>query len=196
MGSKKQYKKNYYASGKLKDEGWYIYDSIPVDSIFRYYENGNIRSIERRDDSGYSAGITSFYFENGGLESLESFSNGVKQGFNTRFYRTGGISEKTFWLNDKPVGDAYFYDSTTGNIYTYKYFDFVGNTINLIKYDSSTEKITKDIRQVIYMDSIVEVDKKEDNIKGYKRFDIMVVVSNPPKCKTNVTIEYKAKNRS
>jgi hypothetical protein len=192
--NKKQYKKNYYSSSKLKDEGWYIHDSIPVDSIFRYYENGNIDVIERRDDSGYLAGITSFYYENGRLESLGSFVEGLAQGFNTRFYRTGGISEKTFWYHGMSVGDAYFYDSLTGNIDAYRYFDFLGNTINLTDYDSSTGKITKNILQEFYTDSIKEMNKKEDSIKGDKRFDILLIISNPPKCKTNITIEYKAKN--
>ena len=38
---RKQHKKEYYDSGILKTDGWYINDSIPTDSVVHYYKNGN-----------------------------------------------------------------------------------------------------------------------------------------------------------
>jgi hypothetical protein len=190
---KKSYKKKYYPSGNLKSYGYYIQDSTPVDTLFTLYENGKISSKEVYDGIGNAVKSIS-YFETGIVSQEINYKQGLANGFLYDFYKNGFARQRSFYVNDVQVGDAYYYKAN-GIIDTYGFYEWKERNINLVKYDSITGKPTKNMRQTIYLDSIkIEIDTLD---REHKYFcDIMLVISNPPKCRSTVRIDYLSKNDS
>src|ERR1700749_2560351 len=83
--NKKKYKIKYYLSGSIKSSGWYLKDSIWVDTMYNFYENGHISSIEVRNDSGVLNGESKFFYKNGELFQVLNYTNGIKTGFGYEF---------------------------------------------------------------------------------------------------------------
>ena len=186
--SKRNYKQKYYSSGKLKSYGYYIQDSIPVDTLFTLYEDGRISSKEIYDSTGNAIKSLS-YFENGIVSEEINYINGLANGFAYAFSETGKIEKKLFYVNDNKVGDAFFYSDYTNSIDRYGFYEWNGHNINLVKYDSLTGKPLKDMRQTIYLDSVkIDTDTVD---REHKYFcDIMLVISNPPNCRSTVRIDF------
>jgi hypothetical protein len=188
---KRSYKKKYYPSGKLKSYGYYIQDSIPVDTIFTLYEDGKISAKEVYDSIG-NAVISVSYFESGIVSQEINYQQGLANGFLYDFFKTGFLKQKSFYVNDIQVGDTYYY-SANGVIDTYGFYEWKERNINLVKYDSVTGMSIKDMRQTIYLDSVKVARNTVDKAQNYF-CDIILVISNPPKCRSTVRIDYLTKN--
>lgn len=191
---KKRYKDEYYASGKLKTRGWYINDTIPIDTIFTFYESGKILAKEVYDSIG-SAVKSISYFENGIVHKDINYKNGLANGFFYVFRESGNLESMGFFVNDKQIGDTYYYSSTGNHIRAYSFFDWEERPINLLKYDSLTGTILKDMRQVIFIDT-VEYSKGNLNNsnQGFLSCNVQIVISNPPKCRSTVKVDYLSTN--
>lgn len=131
---KKKFKNDYYVSGKLKSKGWYIQDSIAVDTLFYFYENGNVEQVEVRDDSGFLTGKTWLYNENGQIYEVANYVKNAKYGFVYK-YNNGILDTKNLFVNNTQVGDVFGFD-TNGNINYYAFFDFEERNRNLMKWSS------------------------------------------------------------
>ena len=180
--------KEYYASGKLKSKGWCTAkDSIPIDSIFFYYENGNLESIQVKDDSGLTNGISRYYFENGKIEGIDNYVHGMAQGFSNNYTEDGKRYDSIFFLNNNQVGDFYGF-SKNGDINYYAFLDFKGQNRNLMKWDS-TGKLVKDLRHIIV---VVDSGKIVAAAGRKNEFlcDIKFLISNPPKCRSSLNIAF------
>jgi len=188
----KLFKKEYYSSGKVKTYGWYISDSIPVDTLFTLYESGNKLSIHIFDSLGDYVKIISYY-ENGNIHEIINYKNGLADGFYYVFYEDGKLKKKLLYLNDLSIGDEFFFDKSN-NIVSYNFYDWHDHNINLIKYDS-VGKITKDIRQTIFIDSLRPYNDSLDK-ENERSYDLLLVISNPPKCKSLIKIDYLSKNNN
>lgn len=192
IDTKKILKKQFYTSGKLKSSGWYIKDSIPVDTLYTFYETGSILGIDIFDSLGdYKKAMG--YYEKGNMNEIINYENGLANGFRYLFYENGQVKSKVFYFNDLSVGDAFWYDKF-GNITSYNFYDWKEHNINLIKYDN-LGKIIKDFRQAIFLDSskIHANLLTKDSISMYNLF---VVISNPPHCKSVIKIDYLSKNNN
>lgn len=189
--NKRIQKNKYYPSGKLKSYGYYMHDSIPVDTLFTLYEDGKILSKQLYDSIG-KAVKSIYYFENGVASQVINFKQGLANDFIYDFYNNGFVNKKSFYVNDVQVGDAYYY-KLNGVIDTYGFYEWNGRNINLIKYDSITGKSIKDMRQTIYLDSVrIDTDTFD---KEHKYFcNIILVVSNPPNCRSTVRIDFLSEN--
>jgi antitoxin component YwqK of YwqJK toxin-antitoxin module len=187
----KKYKETYDSAGKLEITGWYIDDTVPVDTIRWFYANGNIASIEIRDDSGHLNGPVKLYYESGEFYQLSNYINDSLEGVMYKYYKNGKRLAKFFFLNNKPIGDSYWYDDD-GNISLYHFIDFYGHTRNVIKWDSLGNMINNQ-RQRVFYDSVrsyKEVGNKDKEYSDYVR----VIISNPPKYRTVVRIDYISRN--
>ena len=186
--NKKIFKTHYYPSGKLKNSGWYIKDSMAVDTNYNFYENGKIQFIEVRDDSGYSNGETKIFFEKGNIEEIQNYKKNTLHGFNYRYNQDGFLYSKVFNLNNKQVGDCYWYHGDGVIVRKYGFYDFENHNRNLVTYDS-IGSIRKDLRPIIYVDTIrTYIDSLSKAKESF--YDVLLVMSNPPKCHTGVTIDY------
>lgn len=188
--AKKEFKNQYYSSGKLKSAGWYINDSIPIDTLYTYYESGKRSGMDIFDSLGYYIKAIGYY-ENGNMNELINYKNGLANGFWFNFYEDGKVKSKVYCLNDMNVGDAYFFDKNNA-ILGYNFYDWENHNINVIKYDSGG-LITEDIRQKIFIDSIRVYNDSLVN-KNENLYDLLLVISNPPKCNSAVKIDYLSKN--
>lgn len=186
--NKKKFKQQYFPSGILKNKGWYIRDSIAVDTIIHYFENGNTYLLEVRNDSGYLNGAIKSYYENGRMQELMNYKNDNLEGFSYHFRKDGTIESKIFYTKDKKAGDCFWYDSTNTVVRKYGFYDLEGHNRNLIIYDS-IGNILKDFRQVIYIDSIrTYLDSINNSDVSF--YNVLLLISNPPKCRTTITIDY------
>lgn len=191
--SKQKLKKEYYSSGNLKSYGRYLQDTIPVDTITTLYENGSVLSKEVFDSFGNS--ITSIgYNKNGYLNKIINYKNGMANDFLYEFSETGKIKNKYFYYNDQQVGDIYGFDQNTDVNY-YGFLDFAGHNKNLITYDNKGLKILKDFRQQIFIDSLkLYIDSVNKDQAAF--CNLLLIISNPPKCKNLIKIEFLSKNSS
>jgi hypothetical protein len=190
--NKKVLKKEYYASGNLKSYGWYINDSIPVDSLYTLYDNGNLSSIDIFDSMGYYIRAI-YYFKNGKINELINYKEDKAQGFYYIYNENGNLNKKLFYLSDLAIGDAFFYGKRN-NVTFYNFYNFQGNNLNSIEYDS-VGNIIADTRQVIFIDSLKPYNNSLDK-ENERSYDLLLVISKPPKCKSVIRIGYLSKNNN
>ncbi|MBS1736095.1 MAG: hypothetical protein JSS98_05745 [Bacteroidetes bacterium] len=189
--SKKDYKnikKEYFANGRIKSYRKYKNDSIPIDTIFNFYENGNPRSILVYDTLGQPNGESKFFFENGILHQIINYRNGLMQDFFYEYNRNGRLISKIFFFNDYQAGDSYYFNNNTGIVSGYNFYDFSGHNMNSIRYDS-LGKIIKDSRQRIFIDSMHSFNGATDKENEHS-YNIYLLISNPPNSRTIVNIDY------
>lgn len=179
--------KEYYQSGKLKKSGWYIKSQILVDTTFYYFENGNFERIEVRNDSGQLNGITKLYHDNGLVSQEISYLNNFVRGFTNSYDENGKLTSKLFYLNTRQIGDGYWY-AHNGKINQYGFNGFGKEYRNFIKYDEYG-KILEKIAPLIFMDSLSTYLTSDEKV-----YDVSLLLSNPPNCRTSVLINYISKD--
>ncbi len=184
----KQLKKEYYPTGELKSYGFYIKDSISIDTIFNLLKNGKTSDIQIYNAEGSLLKSVIFY-DNGNVREIKNFKRGMQAGFSYSYSENGEIYSKIFFYNGVRIGDSYFFQK---NKITYNFIDWKQNNISLIGYDSDY-KIVNDERKIIYIDSL---RLEADTINGKNLFsqNLLIVISNPIKCKTDIIVEYFSRN--
>lgn len=191
--SKHKQKKEYYSSGNLKSYGRYLQDTIPVDTITTLYENGSISSKEVFDSIGNSI-ISIGYNKNGSLNKIINYKDGMANDFLYEFSEKGKIKNKYFYYNDQQVGDIYGFDKN-GDVNYYGFLDFDAHNKNLITYDNKGLNILKDFRQQIFIDSLkLYIDLVNKDQTPF--YNLLLIISNPPQCKSLIKIEFLSKNNS
>ncbi|HMK05851.1 MAG TPA: hypothetical protein VK489_16735 [Ferruginibacter sp.] len=185
----KQALKESYPSGKLKKSGWVNKDNMPVDTMFYYFENGNPERIEVRDDSGRLNGVSKTFYENGIINQEISYVNNAIEGFIASYKENGRLSGRIHRVQERQLGDAYWFDET-GKIYQYDFFGFGDDKRNYIKYDGAGN-ITEKIAPYIFMDSLSIYTPVNSEQQVY---EVTLLLSNAPKTRTSVVINYLAKD--
>lgn len=186
---KRKFLKAYYPSGKLMHSGWYINDSIPVDTILKYYENGKLSSVAIYDSSGKLNGSVISYFENGNKEQINNYIHGQLQGFSYVFNKSGSLDSKIFSLNGKQIGDYYGYDKN-GNLNNYAFYWDDTTYVNYIEYDSIGKIKPEQNSRPILFNNITKIRDSTSENKMQKNCKIQLVISNPPNCRTKVNIDF------
>lgn len=179
----KKLQKEYYESGKLKKSGWYLKSKIPIDTTFYYFENGNYERIEVRDDSGRLNGITKVFGDNGQVSQEISYINNSVKGFINSYNEKGELMSRLFYLNNRQLGDGYWY-GPAGNIKQYGFNGFGKDYRNFIKYNDDGEIVEK-IAPLIFIDSISTYNSTNETV-----YDVSLLLSNAPNCRTSVLIDY------
>jgi hypothetical protein len=189
----KKNKKTYYPSGKLHSSGWYINDTIPVGEYSEYFKNGKLAWRTHYNDSGQIDGLNERYFKNGSLCESAIFVSGKCQGFDYRYYENGKLKSKVFAINSRQIGDSYYFYKN-GNKYRYNFYDFRDTNDIDIKWDSIGNLVTHQ-RHYIMIDSI-KLTKDSTGQECAFICNLMMLVSNPPYCRTTVNIQYLSQNNN
>jgi len=173
---------SFYASGALKSKKWFWKEGVFVDTAYYYFENGKTSSIDILNDSGVLDGISKVFYESGYIYQSIPYNNGIREGFILEYTPIGNLSSKIFYLNENQIGDSYwFYENNKFS--RYNFYDFKKRNLNLITYDSITGRPIKDMYQDIFIDSII-INKTKDSFK------IQLLLSNPPKRRSTIRIDY------
>jgi len=87
-----------------------------------YYSNGNLKEIVLSDSSSGGRMIYLFY-ENGNIKAIQRFNKeGKLHGEQVWFFQSGRINKKIPISNDKASGNAYYFYDTTGALKSDRYF--------------------------------------------------------------------------
>ena len=108
----KQYVKNYFGNGKLKEEGW-MTGSIKVDYWFFYFENGQ-KQAEGSFDNNIKNKYWKFYSAAGKKEKEGRFAAGLENGW-WIFYENNKVKRKAEYAKGKLHGYVFYY-SDKGDI--------------------------------------------------------------------------------
>lgn len=181
--SKIKVKKTYFPSGKIETYGHYLNDSVPVDTFYIFYENGNLERKIALNSFGKLNGITQLYFENGIDKRTSNYINGLIQGIETNYDSIGNLDFKAFYYNNKMIGDIYQFENN--KMICYKFYDFKDRLVNRIDYDSSG-KVKKEVNQLMYIDSI----KLTSDKNGLDTCKLLLIISNPIYKSNKINIEY------
>lgn len=150
-GLKQGYWQKHYPNGKLMYKGCFS-NGKPVGEMHRYYETGELKAImkfkpasekvytEFYYDDGEKAG-EGYYVQNrkdslwtyysyytGTITSTEMYVNGVKHGFEKKYYSKGQVSEEIEWSQNMKHGawNQYFEDGTVKLKTSYSYNNLNG----------------------------------------------------------------------
>lgn len=184
----RNYAETFYPSGVLKSKKWFWEEGVFVDTAYYYFENGNPSSIEILNNTGLLQGFSKIFYNNGNLYQSIPYKNGIKEGFVYEYSNQGNLITKVFYLNDIQTGDCFwFYNNKVNTNSQYSFYDFTGHNLNLITYDSITGRPIKDMYQNIFIDSF-NLNTNKDS------FEIRLLLSNPPNCRSNIRIDYFSAN--
>jgi len=94
-------RREYYESGKLKDETPYLNGKLEGIEK-RYYQNGKLLfEIPYKDDK--QEGIEKRYYESGKLRSETPYKNDKREGYHQQYTEKGQLWAKVLYKNDEPV---------------------------------------------------------------------------------------------
>ena len=170
-GKPDAYWKNYYLTGKLKNEG--NRKNFLLDSNWVFYtEKGVVQKIIRYKE-GKKNGYTENYDTTGLLLSREFFVSDVKEGNTFTYHQNGKIKQKIPFKSGKIEGDVIEFniDSIIVSITKYK-MGFILNSEKINTVDKSGMK--QGIWKEFYSDGKVKKETRfmNDKIDGYvKEFD-------------------------
>lgn len=189
----------YYKDGKISSHGWYIDGKImvPVDTLFKFFENGNLSSISVYDSigSGLLNGISVLFYQDGNKFQVVNYVNGLAQGFYYQYDKSGHLETKQFYFDDKPIGDHIEFDEHgTPRKYAFYWIDSV--YASYIEYDEKGMiKSGINDRPILFnYFTNVRTDSMKNKIQ--KVCKISIIPSNPPRCMTRINIYFYSKNGS
>lgn len=171
---RKKHIRTYHLNGELKKEGYFINDTIPVDTIRNYSKDGYLESLDIYDHKGSLKKIF-LYYKNGNVNEQRSYLNGKVNGICKDFYENGKIESITYFFDDIQVGDARFYFKD-GGINLYNFFDFSGRNRIVREYDRSGKLITN-IGNKLFIDSSYAIN---DTLVSLDTFKMAILISHPP----------------
>lgn len=105
----------------------------PNSSILLTYTNGKKQLKEKYNEKSKLIGDRQAFYSNGQLMVDEHYSNGLKNGTLTWFYRDGKVHRSSTFKNGKEICESYYYDYT-GRLNRINYFDDDG------KYKTTEKK--------------------------------------------------------
>jgi len=123
--------KEYYKSGKLKEES--NYKNGKLDCISKWYYENRLLKGERNYKQGKLDGVTKWYYESGALGAEFNYKNGKLEGTAKLYWENGNIKAIHIYKNSKREGinKRYYNSGELLFIETYKN----GKMINRKKYD-------------------------------------------------------------
>jgi hypothetical protein len=190
MISHKVEKKKYYSSGALYSRGFYIRDTIPVDTLIIYHEGGLVAHKKYYNEKGKFVSLTNYIYRNGKLRFIVATEDGLSQGFNYLFNDNGNLEVKSMFYKDKQKGDCFFYD-IEGRVKSYIFNWDSANVVINIDYNKNgqIELLTHKRTALFYFESRMD-SCLSSTMKNCKIANIDLVISNPPKCKTVLYLDF------
>lgn len=129
--------------------GRFFADSL-FDGKVKYYDSLNHYLGYSTYEYGKKDGPEVSYFKDGRISDSSINHDDMRNGFAYKFNEKGLITYKSYYLNDRPFGHAYVYDSI-GEITHYYFIDFEQKLIfEAFKVDSTAYAKGDDIQLNIY----------------------------------------------
>ena len=190
LQGKRELKREYFDSGELKSIGWYVNDSIPVDSITIFHRNGKIAEVANFDSTGALNGLRTTYHESGVKSKIISYSKGVQHGFYYEFDENGTLRKKALFIDGETRGDYYAFNRL-GRIEEYAFFWDDSTDITWLRYDSLGSIISGVGHRSSALFSYKTIFDSNKKLKSNQpAINVSIIVSNPPKCQTTVYIKF------
>lgn len=111
--------KDYYKSGQLQMEGYYLKGEtiIPDGPAKYYYENGNIMEEYNYTEGKYD-GEYKMYYKSGMLHFFDYFSNGRLQGKRMVYYENGKLKREESYEDNKLISSTCYKTDGSPDAYT------------------------------------------------------------------------------
>jgi len=169
----------YFPNSKIIQSKGYYFNDTPVGTLTTFDSLGNISTIEQYDSMGLLYGRYVSFMSNGDTDQIRYYKMDKLNGITTS-YKNNKITESAFFLNDKQVGNSYFYDSL-GKCNFYNFLDFNGDGIIADDY----EKDSFHSHRIFFLDSVISKEDKNDS----SQWQIAFLISKPPNSSTDLFIE-------
>ncbi len=132
----------FYESGKLYEEAIYRNDTLIGERIL-YFENGNKKVVEQRNEKGVFDGTYQSFHENGQLEMEGRYVNGMMSGKWKKYYNSGQL-EEVVTMRDNYENGPFVEYYENGNLKAEGHYKDGDHEDGLLKlYDTSGELIRK-----------------------------------------------------
>lgn len=190
LSTTKKHVRKYYPSGALFSEGYYRNDSIPIDTLTLFLENGKESQKIFYSPNGDLVSQTDFYYSNGKLYLICNSEKNLLHGYSFKFNDYNLLTGKVLFYKGIQMGDCFFYNEY-GKVQTYA-FKWIDSTIVAqIEYDSSGQvNLSKNRRSALfYYKYITDSSLSTHNRNSYS-VNIDLVISNPPRCRTVVFVDF------
>ncbi|HSZ24168.1 MAG TPA: tetratricopeptide repeat protein, partial [Cytophagaceae bacterium] len=140
----------YYKIGEpyTKAIANYLHNEI-IDTVYRYYDNGALKSIKPYSNKAFNGEYTSFY-RNGKIDTKGKYVNGLKEGDHKEYYENGQLYIEGTYLKGKEIGkwstfnrsgkliEESIYDDKGKRNGIFKTYDVDGKIICEMEYNSGT----------------------------------------------------------
>ncbi|MCH2218469.1 MAG: hypothetical protein MK076_10455 [Flavobacteriales bacterium] len=101
---------DYFANGKISKEANYNQNGILEGDYKQYHKNGSIFMIGKYDHKGRRTNTWKYYTEKGKLLTIKNYLFDKLNGYFEDYSYRGKIREKGHYLNNRKVGEWYYYD--------------------------------------------------------------------------------------
>lgn len=172
------YRIKRYRNGSVKSTGYYINDSIIVDTFRTYYSGGERESVQIFDSNGLLKGTCQYFDELGRLTQTIEYANGKTNGYIIDYFPNGGIESKAWTHNGIMIGDAFEY-YPNGKIKLYNFYDFSQHN-RLVQEFKIDGTLVRSAGNDFLVDSLLE---REDTLQFF------FLVAHPPFEKTNLVLK-------
>ena len=186
----------YFASGKIKSRGMYLRDTIPVDTLFQYYTNGNdsLMSIYDNNGTGNLTNTSIYYNQNGNKSQESNYLYGSLISKTSQYTENGKCNFKSIYYNHNQVGDDYEFDTLTGKVSKFKFYNFTSDYLNYNDYDEKgLIKKNESKIQLIFKDTFYISALKNKKLTN-KIYNYLLLISNPPHFRTAINFYYYGNN--
>lgn len=188
----------HYKNGNVLSKRWYLEDGmIPIDTIYKFFDNGHLSSIGVYDSLGTGRlnGISILFYQNGKKYQVGNYVNGVAQGFYCQYDTNGILQTKQFYFDDKPVGDHFEFDKNgTLRKYTFYWTDSV--YANYIEYDETGRIMPESNERPVLFNYFTNVRTDTSGNKIQKICKVSIIPSNPIRCRTKIDVWFFSENGS
>jgi antitoxin component YwqK of YwqJK toxin-antitoxin module len=98
--------KEYYPTGELKSQGYYINSN--TDGVWKFYFENQQIEVEGRYKNGKKEGTWFWYYPNGAVLQEENWSNGKLDGIFTEYNESGEVTAKGEYLEGTEEGEWFY----------------------------------------------------------------------------------------
>ncbi len=168
--------KNYYKSGQLQMEGYFLIGEtiIPDGPAKYYYENGNIME-ECNYTEGKDDGENKKYYESGMLHFSQYYSNGMLHGKRLVYYENGYLKREESFEDNKLISSKCYKTDGSLDVYTPFYQNpvYIGGEEARIQFLIDNIIYPKKARRrlimgMVYLTFVVGKDGEVEGVEVFK----------------------------
>ncbi|MDQ3191033.1 MAG: hypothetical protein M3Q58_05515 [Bacteroidota bacterium] len=144
-----------------------------------YYEDGSLKKIQEYKNDSIEHGKYLFYYPNGHLKDSGNYVNGKFHGERIEYYENGHPYVVTNYINGKERNGLNYRQN--GSLNEYIVANYFSDIMFIIRYDSVGKMIKYEGNPICNWFI-------KDTIPLSQKFDIELLIANPPNCITKVIV--------